>query len=96
MKQREDEPVINAEKSGTNAKSLLENRSQDPGGDQHRERRGATNPTNGTRQDYPAPTNTPEGWELVAVSERPRMTEVAPNTAAKPQSYVKAAAKNVR
>ena len=43
-----------------------------------------------------APTSAPEGRDTVVVSEGPKMTGVAPKPVAEPQSYAKAAAKNIR
>lgn len=42
------------------------------------------------------PTSVPEGQELGVVNKRPRATEVAPRPVAKPQLYVKVAARNNR
>ena len=96
-KQRGEKPKVSAEKAGTNSKGLLDVIEV--------KIRKEINTEKGEKlltllmgfvRATLAPTNTPEGLGLVAVSERPKTTEVAPKPAAKPQSYAKAAVKNMR
>lgn len=62
-------------------------------GDQQREGHEQLNLPMGSVRTVLAPTSAPEGREPAVISERPEVTEVVPDLAMKPQSYVKMAVK---